>query len=255
MTLMSSACSSSFPFDREGTTPIRCVPGSLPPESSDCSVVCALACGCSRCGVAAVPVDARDLNGGIASSRLDPALGRDLDLHLVLSRFPPYPSFRRLRVVRRAPRALRVLVVFIPVVLFASLALGPVAHPLGAVRAERPSPIRPSAPPDSSRSPRPANRPRQPEAGPIRWRPAFGGAPRGGRSDCRREQRGRARTEAWGLARPVVCAELDPDRTLARPYLARSPSSGMACRSAPSTRRCWQCTATGWPAFPLAAEP
>ena len=84
---------------------------------------------------------AQDLIGGIAPSRLDPALGRDLDLHLVLSRFPSYPSFRRLRVVRRAPRALRVLVVFVPVVLFASLALGPVAHPLGAVAAERPRSI------------------------------------------------------------------------------------------------------------------
>ena len=70
-----------------------------------------------------------------------PALGRDLDLYLVLSRFPSHPSFRRLRVVRRPPRALRVLVVFVPVVLFASLALGPVAHPLGAVRAERPRSI------------------------------------------------------------------------------------------------------------------
>ena len=166
----------------EGATPIRCVPRSLPPQSSDCRLVCALACGCSRYGVAAVPVDARDrtdrqrkdsrrptflrvatttmaISGGSASSGA-PAIGIVLKTSSAASRradspplldvnstctsysFVPFvPSFRRLRIVRRTPRALRVLVVFVPVVLVASQALGPVAHPLGAVRAERPRSI------------------------------------------------------------------------------------------------------------------
>ena len=139
-----------------------------------------------------------------------PALGRDLDLHLVLSRFPSYPSFRRL-----------VLFVALLVLFVSLLSSFPLcsSRPWPSARwrtrlapfaPSGPARSRPAARPDSSRSPRPANRPRQPESGPVRWATRFGGAPRGGRSDCRREQRARARTEARGLARPVVYAELDP---------------------------------------------
>ena len=140
-----------------------------------------------------------------------PALGRDLDLHLVLSRFPSYPSFRRLRVVRRAPRALRVLVVFVPVVLFASLGPRPGGAPAWR-RSRRAAPLDPVRRRGRTRLARRGPRTalaNQNLAQPG-GRPAFGGAPRGGCSDCRREQRARARTEAWGLARPS--ARLFPNR-------------------------------------------
>ena len=159
-----------------------------------------------------------DLPGHVARAPHHPhhrvlraALGRDLDLHLVLFRFPSY-----------LPSVVFVLFVALPVLFVSLLSSFPLcsSRPRPSARwrtrlapfaPSGPARSRPSARPDSSRSPRPANRPRQPEAGAVRWRPAFGGASRGGRSDSRREQRAPARTEAWGLARPVVCAELDPN--------------------------------------------
>ena len=153
---------------------------------------------------------AQYLTGGIAPSRLDPLLD-------VISTCTSYSLVS----LRTLPSVVFVLFVAL-LVLFVSLLSSfplcssrPGPRPGGAPawrRSRRAAPLDPVRPRGRTRLAR-----RGPRTGLANQnlaqsggRPAFGGAPRGGRSDCRREQRARARTEAWGLARPVVCAELDP---------------------------------------------